>query len=285
MRKLLFASKSERTRIILPNPDQMSLFDEVEWEASPESTEGAATVKAHKRTKQRTQKKLDLSKAERNVVILDIPEKDRYCPACGSAELVPVGKEHVCDEVCIIPAKIIVDEIYKNVYKCKACENDEHVEFIKAPVHKPLVPNSPVTPSVMTAAMLNKFQFALLLQRQEKLWQIMGINLSKQTMSNWIQYAYRDYLRPLIGLMKKHLLQEKSCMRMKCRFRCLRRKAGRIRANLICGSMLRGNTPSTTYVSLNTSLPEQVHVPANSFKDSTVISIQMPMQDTASWTM
>lgn len=41
----------------------MSLFDKVEWEASPESTEGAATVKAHKRTKQRTQKKLDLSKA------------------------------------------------------------------------------------------------------------------------------------------------------------------------------------------------------------------------------
>lgn len=141
MRKLLFASKSERTRIILPNPDQMFLFDEVEREASPESTEGAATVKAHKRTKQRTQKKLDLSKAERNVVILDIPEKDRYCPACGSAELVPVGKEHVRDEVRIIPAKIIVDEIYQNVYKCKACENDEHVEFIKAPVHKPLVPN------------------------------------------------------------------------------------------------------------------------------------------------
>ena len=83
------------------------------------------------------------------------------------------------------------------------------MEFIKAPVHKPLVPNSPVTPSVMTAAMLNKFQFTLPLQRQEKLWQIMGLNLSKQTMSNWIQYAYRDYLRPLIGLMKKQLLKEK----------------------------------------------------------------------------
>jgi hypothetical protein len=42
-------------------------------------------------TKQRTQRKLDLSKAERNVVILDIPEKDRRCPACSSDELVPVG--------------------------------------------------------------------------------------------------------------------------------------------------------------------------------------------------
>ena len=208
MRRLLFSSKSERTKIILPNPDQLSLFDEVEQEAAPELSEEATTVKTHKRKKQRTQKKLDLSKAERNVVVLDIPEKDRHCPACGSDELVPVGKEHVRDEVRIIPAKIIVDEIYQNVYKCKACENDEHVEFVKAPTPKPLVPNSPVTPSVITATMLNKFQFALPLQRQEKLWQIMGLNLSKQTMANWIQYAYRDYLKPLIGLMKKQLLSE-----------------------------------------------------------------------------
>ena len=208
MRRLLFSSKSERTKIILPNPDQLSLFDEVEQETAPELSEEATTVKTHKRKKQRTQKKLDLSKAERNVVVLDIPEKDRHCPACGSDELVPVGKEHVRDEVRIIPAKIIVDEIYQNVYKCKACENDEHVEFVKAPTPKPLVPNSPVTPSVITATMLNKFQFALPLQRQEKLWQIMGLNLSKQTMANWIQYVYRDYLKPLIGLMKKQLLSE-----------------------------------------------------------------------------
>ena len=209
MRRRLFSSKSERTKIILPNPDQLSLFNEVEQESSPELSEESTTVKAHRRTKQRTQRKLDLSKAERNVVILDIPEKDHRCPACSSDELVPVGKEHVRDEVRVIPAKIIVDEIYRQVYKCKSCENDEHVEFIKAPVHKPLIPNSPVTPSVMTATMLNKFQFALPLQRQEKLWQILGLNLSKQTMANWIQYAYRDYLKPLIELMKKQLLQEK----------------------------------------------------------------------------
>ena len=30
MRRLLFSSKSERTKIILPNPDQLSLFDEVD---------------------------------------------------------------------------------------------------------------------------------------------------------------------------------------------------------------------------------------------------------------
>ena len=246
MRKLLFSSKSERTKIVLPNPDQLSLFDEAEQEAAPEEpSEETTTVKTHKRKKQRTQKKLDLSKAERNVVVVDIQEKDRHCPACGSDELVLVGKEHVRDEVRIIPAKIIVDEIYQTVYKCKACENDEHVEFVKAQTPKPLVPNSPVTPSVMTATMLNKFQFALPLQRQEKLWQIMGLNLSKQTMANWIQYAYRDYLKPLIGLMKKQLLKE----------------------NILHAD----ETPA--------------HVPANSLKDSMDIFTRMPMQDTAKWMM
>ncbi len=36
----------------------------------------------------------------------------------------------------------------------------------------------------------------------------MGLGLSKQTMANRIQYAYRDYLKPLVGLMKKKLLEE-----------------------------------------------------------------------------
>ena len=36
MRKLLFLSKSERTKIVLPNPDQLTLFDEVEQEAAPD---------------------------------------------------------------------------------------------------------------------------------------------------------------------------------------------------------------------------------------------------------
>ena len=86
MRKLLFLSKSERTKIVLPNPDQLTLFDEVEQEAAPEPSEEATTVKAHKRKKQRTQKKLDLSKAERNVVVLDNSSLHYLCSgrkSCG----------------------------------------------------------------------------------------------------------------------------------------------------------------------------------------------------------
>nr|WP_303726367.1 hypothetical protein [Anaerovibrio lipolyticus] len=45
MRKLLFSSKSERTKIVLPNPDQLSLFDEVEQEAAPEPLEEAKLLR------------------------------------------------------------------------------------------------------------------------------------------------------------------------------------------------------------------------------------------------
>ncbi len=209
LRKRMFSSRSERTKTVLPNPNQMSLFNEAEEEAAVEQPpEETTLVKAHRRKKKPSQKRLDLSKAERNIVIREIPEDQRICPSCGSKELAAVGREHVRDEVRIIPARIIVDEIYQTVYKCKACETDEHIEFIQAPVPKPLVPHSPVTPSVMTATILNKYQFALPLHRQERLWQMMGLGLSRQTMANWIQYAYRDYLKPLIGLMKKKLLAE-----------------------------------------------------------------------------
>ena len=80
------SSKSERTKIVLPNPDQLTLFDEVEQEAAPEPSEEATTVKAHKRKKQHTQKKLDLSKAERNVVVLDNSSLHYLCSgrkSCG----------------------------------------------------------------------------------------------------------------------------------------------------------------------------------------------------------
>ncbi|MBE6105097.1 IS66 family insertion sequence element accessory protein TnpB, partial [Anaerovibrio lipolyticus] len=41
--KALFSSKSERTQIVLTNPDQLSLFDEAEQEATTESSEEATT--------------------------------------------------------------------------------------------------------------------------------------------------------------------------------------------------------------------------------------------------
>ena len=108
MRRRLFSSKSERTKIILPNPDQLSLFNEVEQEASPELSEEATTVKAHKRTKQRTQRKLDLSKAEHNVVILDIPERTVIALHVEVLSWFPLGKSIFAMRYVLSPQRLLL---------------------------------------------------------------------------------------------------------------------------------------------------------------------------------
>ena len=62
--------------------------------------------------------------------------------------------------------------------------------------------------SVMTDVILNKYLFALPLNRQEKLWSMLRVDIGRSTMANWIQYAYKLYFKHIDGLMRKELLRE-----------------------------------------------------------------------------
>ena len=138
----------------------------------------------------------------------DIPEGHLSCPECGSRDMVCIGENLVRYELHVVPASYTVKKHVQKVYKCLSCSDDEHTAITKAPVPNVLVSHSPVTASSMTMTLLNKFQLALSFNRQEKLWKMMGIAVSKATMANWILYAYRDWLKPLLGLMKEQLLEE-----------------------------------------------------------------------------
>ena len=210
LRKSLYGSRSERTKTHSSNPGQLSLFNEAELEGTEEAVAETITtteVKAHTRKKQPS-KKLDLKGLETKTVVHDIPEAERKCPECNSTNLECIGQELLRYELHVVPAAIEVIKHVRNIYKCLDCSNDEHTSIIKATMEKPLIPHSPVTASSMTMTILNKYQFAMPFNRQEKLWQMMGIPVSKANMSNWILYAYRDYLKPLVGLMHQELLQE-----------------------------------------------------------------------------
>lgn len=210
MKKALFGSRSERTRVLCPNPDQISLFNEAELEGTEEAvaeTIATAEAKAHAR-KRKPSKKLDLRGLETKTIVHDIPEAERKCPECSSTNLECIGQELIRYELHVVPASFEVIRHVRNIYKCLDCSSDEHTSIIKATMEKPLVPHSPVTASSMTITILNKYQFAIPFNRQERIWQMMGIPVSKANMSNWMLYAYRDYLKPLVELMHKELLRE-----------------------------------------------------------------------------
>jgi hypothetical protein len=79
----------------------------------------------------------------------------------------------------------------------------------KSPMPYPVIQHSMASPSTVAWIMHQKFVNHLPLYRQENEWKMLGINLKRETMSNWILTAARDWLIPLVDLMHKKLLQEK----------------------------------------------------------------------------
>lgn len=208
----LFGQKSERTSIVLPDGDnpQLSLFDEAEHEATlpAEEPAPATEVKSHKRKKNARKDKLDYSQVPHEKVYVDEPAEGISCSACGGSNMEYIGEKLVRQEIHVTEPKIVVYDIYQKTYKCLDCSDDEHTSITAVPAPNALVPHSPVSASSMTAVILNKYLFALPLNRQEKFWSMLHLDIGKSTMANWIQYSYRLYLRHIDRQMHRYLLQE-----------------------------------------------------------------------------
>ena len=121
-----------------------------------------------------------------------------------------IGKE-VVRTMEIIPAQTIVREDIYYTYACKRCSEsaDEGCEtpVVKAPREKNIIPGSFATPETIAHIMTQKFVMGSPLYRQEQEINRQGIQLSRQTMSNWILKATEDYLTPAYKQLHKELLK------------------------------------------------------------------------------
>lgn len=71
----------------------------------------------------------------------------------------------------------------------------------------PLMNHSLASPTTVANVMYEKYVNSILLCRQEKEWEQLGLALSRATMANWIIRCSDDWLAPVIEHMKKELLQ------------------------------------------------------------------------------
>ena len=131
------------------------------------------------------------------------------CPQCGDT-MAEIGKE-VVRTLEIIPAQYIVREDIYYTYACKSCSEhaDEGCEtpIVKAPKEKNIIPGSYATPEAIAQIMTQKFVMGSPLYRQEQELNRQGIQLSRQTMSNWILRATEDYLAPVYQRLHEELLK------------------------------------------------------------------------------
>ena len=210
-RRKQFGASSEKSEDTLM--EQLSfLFNEAEVfsAAEKEEAENVTVVAAHKRHKKHEYTLDNIPEGiETKQVEHRLEGADLICPQCGDT-MTEIGKE-VVRTMEIIPAQTIVREDIYYTYACKRCSEsaDEGCEtpVVKAPREKNIIPGSFATPEAIAHIMTQKFVMGSPLYRQEQEINRQGIQLSRQTMSNWILKATEDYLTPVYKQLHKELLK------------------------------------------------------------------------------
>jgi transposase len=142
-------------------------------------------------------------------VLHELPDDEQVCPECDG-KLHVMGTETLRRELKLIPAKAVIVEHIRNVYACRHCERDEcGVPIIKAAVSNPVIKGGFASAEAVAHIAVQKFVMGTPLYRQEQEWQRYGINLSRQTMSNWLIKATFDWLEPIYDALREILCVRK----------------------------------------------------------------------------
>lgn len=185
------------------------LFDEAETNLAIEDIiveEQETSVAAHTRKKKTylLQDKLP-DNVEVEVITHELSEAERTCSECGTL-MEKIGEE-VRRELLIVPAKIKVLEHHIYSYTCPSCKlNNTQTPVIRADKEIALIPGGFATPEAVAHVMAQKFVMGSPLYRQEQEWKMQGIELSRQTMSNWMLKCVELYLAPLYHRLHEKLL-------------------------------------------------------------------------------
>ena len=202
LQRQLYGKKSEK---LTPEDEhQMRLFNEAEEGSGEEAqlqtqAEETTEVKGHTR-KKRGRKPLPVH-IDREEIIHDLTEEDKACPCCGKER--PVIGEVTSEELDIIPPKMIVNKHIRKKYgpcTCKAFEEKEIPEIKTAAMPPRLIPQGIASPGLVAYTVTAKFCDALPFYRQSKIFDRLGIELSRATLCNWSMLA-AEKCKPLIDLM------------------------------------------------------------------------------------
>ena len=203
-RKRQFGPSSEKSK--LDSGEQLGLFNEAE--ATADSNASEPELKEIKAYRRRTAGKIGLDKLPDDlpveVIEHDLPADQKRCPDCGH-EMHVMGRQ-TREELKFVPAKAVIVRHEALTYACRCCEKcSDHVPVLKSPMPAPVIKGSFASPEAIAHIACEKFVMGSPLYRQEQDWVRKGIPLSRQTMSNWLTRAAKDWLQPIFDSMKAEL--------------------------------------------------------------------------------
>ena len=138
---------------------------------------------------------------ERRRVVYDLADNERQCPEC-QAELRHIGEE-INEQLEYVPASLHVVQQACQKYACPQGCTVVTAQKPLAPVEKGLA-----GPGLLAHVAVSKFGDHLPLHRQEAIFARQGVDLSRQTMCDWMRQC-AELVSPLADLMKVRVLSSK----------------------------------------------------------------------------
>lgn len=206
--KKLFGKSSEKN--VCDIEGQMTLFNELEKEQDPslleQEEEEAKTVSFTVR-KGRSKKEDRYAGLPVVKKFLDIPEEERFCPACGT-ELKEIGTTFVRRELDFKPASFRVIEYYSRNYHCPQCTpNVTTPKIIQGKDGKAHILHGMASASTVAWIMYQKYVNAMPLYRIEKDFKQYGVDITRATLANWVIQNTNLFFTPFFEYLHKLLLQ------------------------------------------------------------------------------
>ena len=196
LKQHLFGRSSEK-RAAPPPAHQSWLFNEADAIASPEDAIKAIKIPAHARKAPgRRPIADDLPRIE---VIHDLSDAEKICPKDGTP-LECIGDER-SEQIDFIPAKLQVLRHIRLKYACPCCKG--HVALAEKP--EQILPKSNAAPSLLAHIATAKYVDGLPLNRQEKQFHRLGLELPRATTANWM-IKLGEAVVAVINLLNDHLL-------------------------------------------------------------------------------
>ncbi len=202
-KKRQFGSSSEKSIY-----GQIDFFNEAEAGAQEDAAEPELYESIRPYTRKKGKRGIESMPEDLPVEVVEytLSADDQNCPKCGN-DLHVMGKE-VREELKIVPARAVIVRHICYVYSCRACEKGgTGVPVTKAPMPKPVIKGSFASPEAVAHIAIQKYVMSVPLYRQEQEWKRARIELSRQTMSNWLVRASRDWLEPLYNALRNLLLE------------------------------------------------------------------------------
>jgi transposase len=139
---------------------------------------------------------------ERRRKVHDIPPEKLPCPDCGVVRT-KIGEE-IREQLDYIPASLVVIENVRPKYACKACQSNVIIaERLPEPIEKGLP-----GPGLLAQVIVSKYADHLPLYRQEGIFRRHGVELSRQTMCDWMAVS-AELLEPIVKEMHREILKSR----------------------------------------------------------------------------